>query len=395
MIQATSALEDTSFVSSDTQSFTFELFLDSGLTLQKRLFVDGYFQFMTAVDQIGNASLASFVTPQNSNDQVLNKFRYVVRNGYGPLREGAGTMMDNFQKYFTERRDHYDKTFLTILIITEIIIAIAALVSTPFIFATLQANDKILSLFGYIPIHEIESRVEEGERFREKYLEFDGSIDYIGEDVSFDGDGQSVNHINPRTTSQEYASETPNESRIHHDINESEDPDMQYIDENIKEVPVAFNIQSPTTPGYKQTTMEMATGRDLLAANSARFLLTNRNQVNNEEDISKKNPRRSVSNNKENKQIIDDERKPKSIKTEERNKRLVIFVVVIVTLFWVLAFILSYIFFERWFLQGIERVYGHIILNSKRTSSFIYLNGFVTEELSNINTTAIYAYPGI
>jgi len=92
---------------------------------------------------------------------------------------------------------------------------------------------------------------------------------------------------------------------------------------------------------------------------------------------------------------IDDNGKiPKSIRAEKGNRRLVIFVVIIGTLFWVLLFIFSYIFFERWFLEQIRKVYGHMIINTKRSSALVYTNSFILEEIVNINTTALYDFPG-
>jgi len=41
-----------------------------------------------------------------------------------------------------------------------------------------------------------------------------------------------------------------------------------------------------------------------------------------------------------------------------------------------------------------DRVYLHSKLNMARSAHLAYLNGFVTEEISTINSTAIYDYPG-
>jgi len=394
IIQATLALNDTSFVSIDSEIFTFELFLDSGVMLQKKIFVDGYFQFMTAVDQVRNASLASLRSPQSSVDTALKSFQYVVRNGYGPLREGSEMMKKSFENYFTERKDHYSDYFLLIVILTEIIIAIAAVLAVPFGFAAYQTNDKIISLFGYIPGSEIELMIEKGERFREEYLE--SEILPVYEEISFaDGAGNSVSHINPSAVSQEYASQTPDERSKMEDSRE--EVDVMNIDENIHSPP-ALNILTliPTTVGYRQTTMDLISARDPLNTNSARFLLTNRQQLN--EDESKKDRRRSIFDNekivREGIKIDEDGKIPKCIRPEKGNKRLVIFGVTVGTLFWVLVFILSYIFFEKWFLDETQKLFAHAVINMKTTAALIYTNAFILQEVVNVNTTAIYDYPG-
>jgi len=72
----------------------------------------------------------------------------------------------------------------------------------------------------------------------------------------------------------------------------------------------------------------------------------------------------------------------------------VIFIVIAGTLFWVMIFIISYIFFEKWFLTQMEKMYSHITLNMGRTCHLTYLNGFIFEEIANPNITALYTYPG-
>jgi len=253
LIQATLSLNGTNFVSSDIKPYTFELFLQDETVLQNELFLDGYFQYMTAVDRVRAASLDSLVSPQSSTDLGMQSLLFAIRNGLGPLREGAEAMLENFDVYHTERKNHYSKTFKIILIITEIAIAVAALISIPFGFAAFQTKDKIIALFGYIPGSEIEIMIEKGERFREEYLETSG-IENIDEEFSFvENSGLNrINHASPPLS--------PEESQVRSNIEESEEPDMVNIDENLRIPSQMSPVLVPTTT-YRQTTMGVASPR--------------------------------------------------------------------------------------------------------------------------------------
>jgi len=396
IIQATLALNDTSFVSIDTKPFTFELFLDSGVILQDKIYLDGYFQYMTAVDHVGHATLASLVSPQSNVDPTLKALSYATRNGYGPLREGAEMMMNSFNDYFYDRKEYYTKTFLIILIITEIAIAIAAIISIPFGFGAFQTKDKIIALFGYIPVSQIELMVEKGERFKEEYRFETDSGGGLNEESS------ENNNVENSASQNVYFQKSPNESQIPSNMNESEEPDVvNNIDENIQSPQLnalTLSARSPTT-GYRQTTMEVLSARDPLNTNSARFLLTNRHQFNGG-DAAKGVRRKSIFDNEkimdhqEMVKIEDDGKIPKAIRPEKGNRRLVLLGVAAGTLFWILIFIFTYIFFERWFLSQVQRIYSNMKINLTRTSAFVYYNAFLLEEIANVNDTSIYVYPG-
>ncbi len=421
------ALDGTSFVSADTETFTFELFVDTGRILQEKLYLDGYFQYMTSVDQVYNASLDSMVSPQSTTDPALKSFRYAVRNGFGPLREGAELMLERFDDYHDERIDYYGDTFKIILIITEITIAVAAVISIPFGFAVFHTQDKIIALFGYIPVSQIENMIENGERYKEEYLKtfIDPALIYEGEESSL---GHSRNVINTRFASQEHGARSPDESQVPSNMDESEDPDTVNIDENIRSPtiqlsPLTLGTQMPTL-GYRQTTIDAPSPRDPGMMTSARLLSTQHQQQfsernlissqrfnRNEEESSSRNlpsedvRRRSIFDKekivaaqesiKVHNEEMDNDRIPKKIRSEKGNKRLVVLAVSAGTVFWVVIFIITYVFFELWFLDQTKKIYGHATRNMLRTSHFIYMLGFINEEIANPNTTAVYDYPGL
>lgn len=381
---------------------------------------------MTAVDQVRNASIASLVTPQSNVDPGLKSFFYAMRNGFGPLREGAELMIENLDAFHTERREHYEKTFQTILIISEITIAIAAIVSIPFIFAALQTKDKIISLFGYIPVSQIESMIDNGERYKEEYLKT-----FIDPALMYEEEGGSVensrNHIKTVYASQEYEGRSPDESQVRSNVEDSEDPDTVNMDEGIRSPtggqlsPLTLGTQMPTL-GYRQTTVDPASPRDPILMSSARLLSTQNHQQqfsernlisnshrfnnNNDENSSRnlqkeENRRKSIFDRdniegqiKVHHEEIDHDKIPKNIRNEKGNRRFVIFGVSLGTLFWILMFINIYVFFERKFLKKEKQVYDHLTLNMARTCYVTYLNAYISEEIASVNATAIYDYPG-
>ena len=203
-------------------------------------------------------------------------------------------------------------------------------------------------------------------------------------------------------------------------MDESEEPDVVNIDENIQvpsmspltltsrsiqQLSPNLTYRSPVL-NSKDTTMELISPKDQFMLSSARILLNNKPaKLNNEEvsiSVSKEVRRRSIFDKDEKpaQDFVkvhheqDNDKIPKYIRSEKGNKKMVIWGISVGTLFWILVFILSYVFFERWFFDQNDKLYSHIGLNMGRSSHITFLNGFISEEISTTNATAIYDHPG-
>ena len=93
------------------------------------------------------------------------------RNGLGPLREGSELSGSNFHSYYKGRTDHFLLIFMIIFIVSLVVLFLSQFILVPIVFTVQRTNNKVLSLFGYIPIGEINELAAKAERFIHVFLD--------------------------------------------------------------------------------------------------------------------------------------------------------------------------------------------------------------------------------
>ena len=127
-------------------------------------------QYITAASSIRNSSLSSFNSTSDVESTIKNLY-FVVQNGLGPLRFGSEAIAKIFYDFYYSRLSYWTNTFQLIMILGIIFVFCAQLILIPIIFSVHKTNNKVLSLFGYIPPFEIKELVGKCEIFIVNFLE--------------------------------------------------------------------------------------------------------------------------------------------------------------------------------------------------------------------------------
>ncbi|KRX00126.1 hypothetical protein PPERSA_10625 [Pseudocohnilembus persalinus] len=89
-------------------------------------------------------------------DNIQRYYYMVMKNGLFKLRSGARIAADEFYDYYYDRLSTYNTSILIIIIVACVITLGSQIIILPIIFKIYQTNNQVVSLFGNIPIHEIQ-----------------------------------------------------------------------------------------------------------------------------------------------------------------------------------------------------------------------------------------------
>ena len=421
-------LRDTSFFSIESQDYTFENSQDGTVTTEKLYFMDGFFKYMTHITRVRNANLTSFVSKQNPLDSTLDLLYMIRRNGYGPLRAGAEQTIDNFNAYHSDRLDDYGRKYLIVLIILLVILVGAVSTITLLIFSIEGKKCFILSLFGYIPMEELEELLQKCHDFAENYLE--GVASYENEKSLLSNEDK--NSIAASKSNHSLNDMTFKADRSHHQYsNNGEDSSMFNMSENIKAAPIAQFQLTPrdmTSSGMKlnnnpddlesrsnsiQTnpiTLRLPQDQNLLSTSS--YMLGSETkrplqQTLRDENTTERATEREKSRFKPTKTIpkiadkfnliqeLGDERAQQLYKVKKAERSSFTKYTLSGLIWWSGVFIIQYFFVERWFINKTTIIYHHLNLNFGRMAYLKYVTAFYFEEIAQVDTDTVYAYSGL
>lgn len=139
------------------------------IKIQPTVLNDAMFQFITSASSVKNSSLASFnqTTSANSTDQ---NFYFVVSNGIDSLRVGCESESSQFYAYYTNQIQNQKLKFLIMMICGLGLLFIGVMLILPIVFSVQRTTNKVLSLFGYIPVNDIQDLAVKCEDFMSEYL---------------------------------------------------------------------------------------------------------------------------------------------------------------------------------------------------------------------------------
>lgn len=120
------------------------------------LLTDAMIQLITSASSLANSTQTSFIdTGATYVDSTLKNFYYVVTNGLFVLRKGAEYEADEFYSYYYDKMDSYETRFKIIMSFGIVFIALSLVILIPYVFKVHKTNNRVLSLFGMIPLAEI------------------------------------------------------------------------------------------------------------------------------------------------------------------------------------------------------------------------------------------------
>lgn len=138
---------------------------------QQTVLNDAMFQFITSASSVKNSTLDSFSQTSSANSTDQN-FYFVASNGIDSLRIGSESESSQFYQYYTEQIKDQKLKFLIMMACGLGVMAIGVLLILPIVFSVQKTTNKVLSLFGYIPVDDIRVLAMKCEDFM---------IDHLGE----------------------------------------------------------------------------------------------------------------------------------------------------------------------------------------------------------------------
>ena len=126
-------------------------------------------QLITSASSLANSTLSSFL---NTDIQSTQKnFFYVQVNGLGILRRGSEYIAGLFYNFYYGLSDSFQIQFLIIMILGIVFLMLSITVLIPIVFSVHRTNNRVLSLFGSIPLLQIRELATKCEKYIVDFLE--------------------------------------------------------------------------------------------------------------------------------------------------------------------------------------------------------------------------------
>ena len=126
-------------------------------------------KYITSGSALKNSSMRDF--KQNYRGEIKKHFFYIVQNGLNVLREGSIFIADRFQSFYYNLTFEFERLLRIIMILGIIFSCCSIGILIPIVFSVQKTNNKVLSLFGIMPINEIKFLSEKCEKFNALFLE--------------------------------------------------------------------------------------------------------------------------------------------------------------------------------------------------------------------------------
>lgn len=156
--------------SNNTNYTIINLMQDNTNQTQQTTYDDSLFQFITSASSVRNSTLSSF-NNTSTVDSTKKNFFYVNYNGLRPLRWGSENIALSFYDYYYDRTGTYRLTIEIFMICALIAILVSQFIIVPFVFTVQKTNNRVLSLFGYIPSADLHLLADKCEKYLDIYLE--------------------------------------------------------------------------------------------------------------------------------------------------------------------------------------------------------------------------------
>lgn len=125
-------------------------------------------KFITSASSLTNASLESFNSTEVQATQ--KNFFYVQKNGLGILRRGNDYVANIYYDFYRNLCGDFEKKFQVIMILGIIFLIISIFILIPIVFSVHRTNNRVLSLFGLIPLQEIRELANKCEKYILNFL---------------------------------------------------------------------------------------------------------------------------------------------------------------------------------------------------------------------------------
>lgn len=407
IMKSTEKLEADGVATYDSENIVLVHLLDSGTDTESRIYTDAIFQYITAASSVRNSSISDLKDNTTTNTNVKN-FYFVWKNGLGPLRDGSEKEAEIFYNYYIDKTKDYNTTFVVIMVVGIVVLVISELILIPIVFSVHKTNNRVLSLFGYIPTNEIDQLAAKCEEYMEKYLEDHKER----RDYSFEGSEDENAEASNR---QENVDSSYLEVSQNQDVNDTDQNASQNISvnldvsEQIKASPIAlftkqtggnniqdslkvpFGAKSNNASPRGGTSPGMAASQDRsqasLATSNVEASLVKRKDAGTpqKEDEKKKDDAEmelEIAYTKSQKLL--------NSKDNRRSKVMVQFIGL--AIIFGIYFLISYLWIEKDFISDTKLNLQHLKLSAQRMSEIRYLNTFTQEEIAIGDEKTVYTF---
>lgn len=409
IMKSTEKLESDGVATYDSQDITLVHLLDSGLTdSESRIYTDAIFQYITAASSVRNSTIANLKTPANS-DTIYKNFYFVVKNGLGPLRDGSEKEAEIFYNYYIDKTKDYNTVFVVIMVVGIVVLIISELILIPIVFSVHKTNNRVLSLFGYIPVNEIDQLAAKCEEYMEKYLEDHKER----RDYSFEGSEEEglENSNRQENVDSSYLEVSQNQDVNETDQNVSRDISLNLdVSEQIKASPIAlFTKQTGGNTNNLQDSLKVPQGAkssNVSARGAGQMALS---QDRSQASLATSNVEASLVKRKDNgsPQVKEEEKKKddaemeleiaysksqKLLNSKDNRRSKVMIQFIGLAIIFGIYFLISYLWIEKDFISDTKLNLQHLKLSASRMSEIRYLNTFTQEEIATGDLTETYTF---
>ena len=121
---------------------------------------------------------------------------YVITNGLGILRRGSDYIAGIFYNFYYGLANTFQTQFEIIMILGIVFLILAIFILIPIVFSVHRTNNRVLSLFGTIPLLEIRELALKCEKYISNFLEDQNEKRSESEEGEEDKEGENENEEN-------------------------------------------------------------------------------------------------------------------------------------------------------------------------------------------------------
>ncbi|KAL4459259.1 hypothetical protein ABPG73_001296 [Tetrahymena malaccensis] len=368
--------------------------------IEQKTFSTAIFQFITGGSALKNSTLEDFIPQPLSTGSYVKStqiyFYFVRENGLAIFRDSAFSQVNTYYNFYQDLVKKYNTTFLIIMIVALLILVITQIILIPIVFSVIKTNNKVLSLFGYIPLEEIKELANRCEQFIKEFLSLEANDGHNEENESNQQNKRGNNFGN-----QDDENETNNDNR-----NGDGSPTSK-----IRNQGEGAGIYELNGEDNLDNSMENQAPNNMYAKKNQNASQVDQNSsvVNQFIDKSKtdrnKNPQPSShkkqqeQHEKEAQELEEFEnmRSAKLLNQTDQNKKYVIIKFSLLAIVFIIYFIVRFIL-EQNYLSSINHLYNHQMIISLRPTYTEYVLLFALEQIvmmkpiSYKNETDLRAY---
>ena len=219
------------------------LTLQLSLPTEIRQQTDSFSYFMNQYIMHGISAAKAATSSFTSNsllDSTSRSFYFATRNGYGPLRQKSEDNAVSFVNYYSGRSDTFTNELRVFMIIAIIMVIISSFIILPVVFSINKTAMQVLSLFGYIPMREINDMIYKCE----KYLD-DNLDDHAQAQSSSVLDGEEDNKHSKNTPNED---EDEEENEMEASQNRGDADDASLHERSSHKMETSMQMLTPKNP---------------------------------------------------------------------------------------------------------------------------------------------------